>query len=170
VIFESEKEKGISWHILHQHWYTCPIALPVRRNSQHRSLLTVVSATSLTPFQPLRHHRNFATFLDPAVNRFTQQTLPTVNRKYFLMNILCSETHNRTLLFGSAVLKHGRHFEYWNQTLNMRVCYLDGHESGRCCYLVIHIGKQLRILQLFYFHLLPIYWLLFLCLVAEVRH
>jgi hypothetical protein len=28
-----------------------------------------------------------------------------------------------------------------------------------CCYLVIHIEKRLRILQLFYFHLWPIYWL-----------
>jgi hypothetical protein len=30
----------------HQHQYTCPIALPVCQNQQHRSLLTVVSATS----------------------------------------------------------------------------------------------------------------------------
>jgi hypothetical protein len=48
----------ISRHILHQHWYTCPIALPVRRNPQHRSLLTVVSATSAPTVQPLRHQRN----------------------------------------------------------------------------------------------------------------
>jgi hypothetical protein len=26
----------ISWHILHKHWYTCPIALQVRRNAQHK--------------------------------------------------------------------------------------------------------------------------------------
>jgi hypothetical protein len=26
-------------------------------------------------------------FLDPVVNRFTVQTLPTVNRKHFFMNI-----------------------------------------------------------------------------------
>jgi hypothetical protein len=31
----------ISRHILHQHWYACPIALPVHRNPQHRSLLAV---------------------------------------------------------------------------------------------------------------------------------
>jgi hypothetical protein len=57
-------------------------------------------------------------------------------------------THNRMLLFGIILLKHGRHFDYWNQNLNMRmrVCYLDCHESGSS-------------LQLFYFHLLPIYWL-----------
>jgi hypothetical protein len=50
--------------------------------------------------QPLPHLRfklfviseTFATFLDPAVNRFTRQTLPTVNRKHFFMNILCTES------------------------------------------------------------------------------
>jgi hypothetical protein len=48
-----------------------------------------------------------ATFLDSVVNRFTRQTLPTVNRKHFFTNILCTEsscpqkkTHNRILLFG----------------------------------------------------------------------
>jgi hypothetical protein len=46
--------------------------------------------------QPLPHLRvNFLviseTFLDPLVNRFTRQTLPTVNRKPFFMNILCVE-------------------------------------------------------------------------------
>jgi hypothetical protein len=39
-------------------------------------------------------------FFDPVVNRFTRQTLPTVNRKLFFMNILCIDsffpqtTHN----------------------------------------------------------------------------
>jgi hypothetical protein len=57
-------------------------------------------------------------FLDPVVNRFTRQTLPTVNRKHFFMNILSTKsfclrmTHNRTLLFSRIVLKHGRHFDY----------------------------------------------------------
>jgi hypothetical protein len=42
------------------------------------------------------------------VNHFARQTLPTVNRKYFFMNILSIEsslpqnTHNRMLLFGST--------------------------------------------------------------------
>jgi hypothetical protein len=40
----------ISRLIVHQHRYTCPIALPVRRNPQHRSFFTVVS-------QPLPHLR-----------------------------------------------------------------------------------------------------------------
>jgi hypothetical protein len=41
----------------------------------------------------------------------------------------------------------------------MCVCYLDCHEAGLCCYLVIHIENLLRPLQLFYFHLWPAYWL-----------
>jgi hypothetical protein len=46
----------------------------------------------LTVSQPLPHLRlslffigeTFATFLDPAVNRFTRKSLPTINRKIFL--------------------------------------------------------------------------------------
>jgi hypothetical protein len=57
VIFWTAKT-FISRHIHHQNSYTRPIALPVRRNPQHRSILTVVSATSVPPFQPLRHQRN----------------------------------------------------------------------------------------------------------------
>jgi hypothetical protein len=105
--------------------------------------------------------------LPPSWNHFTRKTFPTVNRKYFFMNILCIESfcpqkkHNRTLLLGSILIKHGRHFDYWNQPLNigMRVCYLDGHEVGLCCYLVIHTENLLHALQLFYFHLWHIYWL-----------
>jgi hypothetical protein len=86
-----------------------------------------------------------ATFLDPAVNRFKRQTLPSLNRRHFFVNILCIEslsplnTHNIILLFGSTAFKHGRHFDYWNQPLNMgmRVCYLDYHEAELYCYLVI---------------------------------
>jgi hypothetical protein len=71
------------------------------------------------------------------------------------------KSHNRTLLFRSILLKHGRHFDYRNQSLNMcmRACYLDCHEAGLCCYLVIQIENLLLPLQLFYFHLWPIYWL-----------
>jgi hypothetical protein len=55
--------------------------------------------------------------------------------------LLLIKTHKRTLLFGITHLKHGRHFDYWKQTLNMRmrVCFLDYREGGLCCYLVIHI-------------------------------
>jgi hypothetical protein len=51
--------------------------------------LTVASAISSPLFQPLRHQRNVC---HRVVNRFTRQTLPTVNRKHFFMNILCTET------------------------------------------------------------------------------
>jgi uncharacterized membrane protein len=82
------------------------------------------------------------------------------------MNIICIESfyvqkmHNTVLLFGSIHLKHGRYFDYRSQPLNMRmrVCYLDCHEAGLCCYLVIHIENILHQLQLFYYALLrPIY-------------
>jgi hypothetical protein len=70
------------------------------------------------------------------------------------------KTHNRTLLLDSTILKHGRHFYYWNQHLNMsmRFCYLDYHDSGLCCYILIHIENLLRPLQLLYFNLWPNYW------------
>jgi hypothetical protein len=65
---------------------------------------------------------------------------------------------NRTLRFGSTV-NHSRHFDYWNQPLNMLmcVCYVACHEAGLYSYLPIH--KLLLPLQLFYSHLWPIYWL-----------
>jgi hypothetical protein len=64
------------------------------------------------------------------------------------------------LLFRRIPFKYGRHFDYWNQPQNMRtrVCYLNCHEAGLCCYLVIHIEYRLHPLQLIYFHLCPIYW------------
>jgi hypothetical protein len=101
-------------------------------------------------------------FLDPVVNRFSRQTLPTVNRKHIFMNILCIESfcpqkkkNSRMLFLGSTLFKHGHHFDYRNQPLNirMRFCYLDSHEAGLCCYLVIHVENLLPPLQLFYFHL-----------------
>jgi hypothetical protein len=74
--------------------------------------------------------------------------------------------HSRTLLFGSTLLKHGRHFAHCNQPLNMRmrvchlvchfahcnqplnmrmrVCHLDCHEAGLCCYLAIYTENLLR--------------------------
>jgi hypothetical protein len=74
-------------------------------------------------------------FLDPLLNYFTRQTLPTVNRKHFINKIwiksFClQKTHNRTVLFDST-LKHGHHLNYWNQPLNMcmRVCYLGCHDT-----------------------------------------
>jgi hypothetical protein len=109
----------------------------------------------------------FAMFLDPVVKCFTLQTLPTINTKNCIMNIPCIESfwpqrmHNRTVIFGGTHLKHGRYFDYRNQPQNMcmLVCYWNYHEAGLYCYLVIHIENILHLLQLFYFHLWPIYWL-----------
>jgi hypothetical protein len=102
---------------------------------------------------------------DPVVNCFMRLTFPTANRKHFFMNILCIEpscpqkTHNWIPLFGSTFLRHIRQFDYRNQSLKLRVCYLGCHEAGLCCYLMINIEYLLCPLQLFYFHLWPIYWL-----------
>jgi hypothetical protein len=149
--------------ILHQHWDTCPIVLPVRRNPQHRS--------SWLLSQPLPHlvghHLHFWTslreFHDLVVNPFTRQTPPTINKNIFyeyrLHWVLLrtkKKTHNRKLLFRSKLLRYGCHFDYWN---HVRVCYLDSHEAGLCYYLVLHIENPLHPLQLFQFYLWPIYWL-----------
>jgi hypothetical protein len=115
---------------------------------------------------------SFREFLHPAANRFTRKTLPILKSKKFLYEyhlqwvLFPTETRNRMLLFGRTILRHGRHFDYWNQPLNMRmrVCYLYCHESGLCCYLVIHTDNLLRPLQLFHFHLWPIYWFFLLLL------
>jgi hypothetical protein len=79
----------ISRHIFHKHWYTCPITLLKRRNPLYRNIFTVILATSTPPFQFLRYQWNVC---NPDVNRFTRQTLPTVNMEYFFMNILCIES------------------------------------------------------------------------------
>jgi hypothetical protein len=102
MIFEPGKKIFISRHIINKHWYTCPIALPVRRNPQHRSLLAVVSATSAPPFQPLRHQRNVC---HAVVNRFTRQTVPTVNRKKILISLALSPSaHKRHTNQNAALL------------------------------------------------------------------
>jgi hypothetical protein len=82
--------------------------------------------------------------LPPRWNCFTWQTLPNINKKHFFTDILCIESfwpqksQERTSLFGNTLLKHGRHFDYWKQPLNMciRVGYLDCHEAGMCCYIL----------------------------------
>jgi hypothetical protein len=56
---------------------------------------------------------------------------------------LPTRTHNSTLLFGRILFKHGRHFDYSNHALNMRMrfCYVDCHQAGLGCYLLIHNRK-----------------------------
>jgi hypothetical protein len=111
------KTLHFSRHILHQHWYTCPIVLSVRRNPQNRSLFdsclshfrTSVSTSSSsakrlpTSCEPLyatnTSHRKQETFL--CIYRFHWVLLST------------KKPHNWTLSFSSIHLKHGRHFDYW---------------------------------------------------------
>jgi hypothetical protein len=85
--------------------------------------------------------------------------------------LLPINTHKIMLLLVSTFPKHGRHFDYWNQLLNMRmrVCYLDCHEAGLCCYVVIHLENLLHPLQMFYFHLWTIYWFSLVKLSIEFR-
>jgi hypothetical protein len=61
----------------------------------------------------------------------------------------------------STLLEHSHHFDYWNKPVNMCKCdcYVDCHDAGLCCYLVVHVENLSHPLQLFYFHLWPIYWL-----------
>jgi hypothetical protein len=53
--------------------------------------------------------------------------------------------------------------------MSMRVCYLDCHEAGLCCYLVKHIENLLHPLQLYYYHLWPSCWLSLLSLLITVK-
>jgi hypothetical protein len=116
------------------------------------SLYQCVQTRSIEVFwllsQPFPHLRfnlfilseTFAT----VVNRFMRQMLSTINislRIYFAISPFPHKKYTTTLLFGSMILKHGCHSDYWNQLLNicMHVCYLDCHEAGLCCYLVIYI-------------------------------
>jgi hypothetical protein len=173
VLFESGKKTFISRHIFHQHCYTCPIALPKRRT---RSIEVFKLLTHRLPH--LVEHRLQLSNVIERIYRPTCETLyatNTSNRKheiflyeYSLHWVLCAQkkTHNRTLFFCSTHFKNGRHFDYWNPPLNMhmRVCCLDCHEAGSCCYLMLNIEKLLRPLQVFCFHFWPIYWLFFLTL------
>jgi hypothetical protein len=82
-------KKNISRHTLHQHWHTCPIALPLPRNPQHRSLLAIVLATSAPRRASSTTSKcpseNFSTKLSTALgDRYF-----TGNRTHFFMNTLC---------------------------------------------------------------------------------
>jgi hypothetical protein len=110
-----------------------------------------------------RRWENFSTQLWTALRDKTSHRKQETFLYWYPLHwvLLPTETHNRTLLFGIPFLKHGRHFDYWKQPVSMRVrvCYVDCHGAGLCYYLMIYIGNLLRPLQLFYFHLWPIYWL-----------
>jgi hypothetical protein len=164
----------ISWHILHHDISSTNIdtlvPLLCKRVKTHSievcclsTVASVTVSTGLPDWSSSSANLWLSNVLErisqPSCEQFKWQTFPTVKRKHFFMNILCIESfcplkkHNRTLLFSHTILKHGRHFDYWNQPLNMRICYLDCHEAELCYYLVIHIENLLCPSQMFYFHL-----------------
>jgi hypothetical protein len=133
-----------------------------------QSISTVVSATSAPQFQPLRHQRNVCHVSRPSCEPLYMTDTSHSKQEAFLYEyplhwvlLPTEKTHNKRLLRSITLLKHGRQFDYWNWPLNirMRVCYLDCHEAGLCCYLVMHIENLLRPLQLICIHLWLIYWL-----------
>jgi hypothetical protein len=117
------------------------------------------------------HHRRLSNVLERicrpsceplyATNTFRRKQEPFLY-EYHLHWVLPSTKKCTTERCSSVVNPQARsHVDYWNKPLNirMRVCNVDCHAVGLCCYLVIHIDTMLRPLQLFYFHLWPIYWL-----------
>jgi hypothetical protein len=74
--------------ILHQHWYTCPIVLPVRRNPQRRRLLTCLGHFRTRSGIIYDFWTSLREFLITIVNRFTRQTILDLSRTHFFHNIL----------------------------------------------------------------------------------
>jgi hypothetical protein len=145
------------------------ITLPVRRNPYHRSLLTVVSAIPHLRFNLFFMNKAFITFLDPVVNRFTRQILPTVNSKYFLR-----------IFFALSPFAHKkRTIERWSSAAQSPFWLLKSasehaHERllSRMSWswaVLLPSENLLRPLQLFYSHLWPNYWLsLVVCPVPQL--
>jgi hypothetical protein len=96
------KKKFISRHILHQHWYTCPIALPIRRNPQHRSIFDCC----LSHFRISVSTSSSAKRLPPSCEPLYATNTSNHKQNMFLYEsplhrvLLPTKTINRTLLFG----------------------------------------------------------------------
>jgi hypothetical protein len=90
------------------------MTLPVRRSSQHKSLLTVVSATSAPPFQPPAISETFAAKAETlyATNTSLRKQEAFLYEYNFYCVFLPTKTHNRTSLFGNTLFEHSRHFDY----------------------------------------------------------
>jgi hypothetical protein len=145
-MFKPGKETFISRHILHQHWYTCPIALPARRNRQH----TVVSATSASPF----HLLPISNVLE-RISRPSCESFYITNASYRKQEIFLYEypLHSVLLPIKKLITERCSSVVYSSSTVAILtigtslwtcVCYLDCHEAGLCCYLVIHIVNLLH--------------------------
>jgi hypothetical protein len=162
--YSNPEKTSISRHILHQHWYIGPIALPVRQTRSTEVFdccrshfrISVSTYSSLDKCLPSTCEPLYAT----NTSHRRQEKFFCEYPWHWLLLPTKKHTHSSTLLFLTKLLKHGRHFDYWNQPLNMRmrICYLDCREAGLWRYIVMHIGNLLRPLQLFYFHLWHIYW------------
>jgi hypothetical protein len=135
----------ISWHNLHRHWYTCPIVLPVRQNPQHRSLCFCCSLNRanwlgiIWDFQmSFRDSRPSCEPLYMAIISHHEQE--TFLYEYALHRVLLTQKKKKkrtTQRCSSAAHTSSTvAINYWNQP--MHICYLDCHEVGMCCYLVIH--------------------------------
>jgi hypothetical protein len=120
--------------------------------------LSVVPATSAPPFQPLCHQRNVC---HPFMNCLMWKTLPTINRKYFFFNILCNKSFcpQKNAQQNTALWYYTPHSMVAILTTETSPWTCACASAGLCCYVVIYKENLLHPLQLFYFHLWPIYWL-----------
>jgi hypothetical protein len=152
---------------------TCDIRTFTNIDILDPSLSQCIETRSIEVFwllsQPLPHLVGHHLELSKVLQRFSRPicellyAINTSHRKQeiFLYDILCIESfwpqkYITERCLSAVLIKHRRHVDYWNQPLNMRVCYLDCHEAGLCCYIIIHIENLLHQLQPFYFHLWPI--------------
>jgi hypothetical protein len=95
-------------------------------------------------------------FLDPVLNRFARQTLPTANRNISLwMSFAMSRFANKTCIRErcSSVAYPQARLPFWTlkqaSELEHARCYLDCDEAGLYFYLMIQIEILLRPLQMF---------------------
>jgi hypothetical protein len=100
----------ISQHTLRQHWYICPIALPVRRNPQHRSFLTVVSSPGRASSATFKCRPSCELLYATNSSHHNQETFLYEYPLYWVL--LPQKPHKRMLLFGSTLLKHCHHYDY----------------------------------------------------------
>jgi hypothetical protein len=95
----------ISQHILHQYWYICPIALPLRRNRG----LEVFSLVSQPLPRMVGHHLRLSNILE-RISRPSYEPLYATNTSHrkqetflyeypFIESLCPQKSHKRTLLF-----------------------------------------------------------------------
>jgi hypothetical protein len=139
--------------------YTCPIALPVRQNPQHRNLCFCCSLnrgtwTSLKEFLD----QLWTTLHDKHFPPWTGNISLCISFALCPAHKKCSTEHHSSLAHSSSMAGIlTTETSLWTCTCTSATW--TSHEAGLCSYLVIHIENLLRPLQLFYFHLWPVYWL-----------